>query len=415
MRRSNAQVCVMGSGLTGSIVALELAHAGVDVALLDQDVRPLNRASVRNEGKIHLGFVFANDRSLATAQLMLDGALSFGPILRRLVHARADTVGRSTRFTYLVAGDSLLVPEELAQRYAKIESLFAKKLLAAPDLDYLGRRPASLFSPIGLDALAPHIRSDGLLGAFRTEEIAIDTAELATAVRGALAASPHIRFLPHRQVDAVERTPEGFRVSGSGPDGAWCIAASQVVNALWEGRFKVDRTVGIEHETGWLHRLKYRVVARVPESLREGPSVTMVQGPYGDVVIRRDGTAYFSWYPAGMQGWTHDLAPPAAWNAPCRGEVGAQHADAMARAMLAAIDRWYPGALKSEVLQVDAGVIVAYGRSDVHDPTSGLHDRTRVGVTSRDGYHSVDPGKLTTAPWFGVEAARQVLGVRVPG
>ena len=59
--------------------------------------------------------------------------------------------------------------------------------------------------------------------------------------------------------------------------------------------------------------------------------------------------------------------------------------------------------------QVDAGAIVAYGRTDVNDPGSGLHDRTRVGVTSCDGYHSVDPGKLTTAPLFGELAARSVL------
>jgi len=137
----------------------------------------------------------------------------------------------------------------------------------------------------------------------------------------------------------------------------------------------------------------------------------MVLGPYGDVVIRPDGTAYFSWYPLGLQGWTHDLAPPESWNDPCRGEVDPEKAASIAAALLGAIDRWYPGAADCEPLLVDAGAIVAYGRSDVDDPKSGLHDRTRVGVTSVGGYHSVDPGKLTTAPLFGLRAARQVLGV----
>jgi hypothetical protein len=39
-----------------------------------------------------------------------------------------------------------------------------------------------------------------------------------------------------------------------------------------------------------------------------------------------------------------------------------------------------------------------------------LHGRTRVGVTSVDGYHSVNPGKLTTAPLFAELAAARVNG-----
>jgi hypothetical protein len=37
-----------------------------------------------------------------------------------------------------------------------------------------------------------------------------------------------------------------------------------------------------------------------------------------------------------------------------------------------------------------------------------------VGVSSSDGYHSVDPGKLTTAPLFAALAAERVLGVNIP-
>ena len=414
MRRSSSEVCVMGAGLTGSTIALELANAGVKVTLLDQDPRPMNRASLRNEGKIHLGLVFANDDSFATASLMLDGALSFRAILARLLGGRVDTIGTSTPFTYLVAADSLLSPAELTVRYSAIERLYADKLRARPHQDYLGHRPASLFREVALADLSPCIRCDGLIGAFQTEELAVDTTELAQAVREAIAASSRIRFLPLHQVDAVERTDAGFRITGAHADGGWEVAAEQVVNASWESRFRIDRTVGIEHAAGWLHRLKYRVVARVPERLQNGPSVTMVQGPYGDVVIRPNGTAYFSWYPCGLRGWTHQLAPPVTWNAPCRGEEAAHVAASIAEGILSAIDSWYLGASECEPLLVDAGAIVAYGLSDVDDPKSGLHDRTQVGITSVGGYHSVDPGKLTTAPWFALQAAERVLGSRVP-
>lgn len=409
MPRHTAEVCVLGAGLTGATVALELARAGIDVLLVDQDHRPMNRASLRNEGKIHLGLVFAKDDSRATPDLMLEGALGFRRILRNLVGERFDAIGLSTPFTYLVPADSILAPAELNERYAAIERLYHDKLRARPELDYLGRRPQTLFRRVDPAALAPRLPAENLLGAFRTEELAIDTDGLAVAVRQALAAAPRIRFLPRRKVEAVERKTGRFRVAGTGAAGSWSVEAGQVVNALWEQRLRIDRTVGLEPPPGWVHRQKYRVIARVPERLRGGPSVTMVVGPYGDVVIWPNGTAYFSWYPLGLKGWTHELAPPASWDAACRGDVDAPTAATMADQVLVAIDRWYPGATEAEPLLVDAGAIVAYGQSDVDDPKSGLHDRTRVGVTSVDGYHSVDPGKLTTAPLFGRRAAQRVL------
>lgn len=405
-------IAVLGAGLTGATAALELAGCGADVVLVDQDPQPLNRASLRNEGKIHLGFVYAKDEPLATPDLMLEGALSFQRILGRLVGKRMDALPTSTPFTYLVSEHSLLSPAELQQRYTAIERLYLEKLRARPDHDYLGRRPESLFRRIELRELAPHCCAEHLIGAFRTEELAIDTFELAKAVRNAISASPRIRFMPHRHVIAVERRRGQFRVTGTSADGDWRLEARQIINALWDGRFQIDRTLGIEHAAGWVHRLKYRVIGRIPDRLRGGPSATMVLGPYGDVVIRPNGTAYFSWYPVGLRGWSHALSPPDSWMAPCKGEVDA-HAASIAASTLSAIDCWYPGIAESETMLVDAGVIVAYGRTDVDDPKSGLHNRTRVGVTSIDGYHTVDPGKLTTAPLFGLQAARRVLGLSV--
>jgi glycine/D-amino acid oxidase-like deaminating enzyme len=407
-----ADVAVLGGGLTGACAALELARAGMRVALIDQDEHPMNRASLRNEGKIHLGFVYAHDRSLATAKLMLDGALSFRQLLKRCAGVRADTLRLSHPFVYLVANDSLLAPDELAWTFSEIEAYYRTILREQPELDYLGGRPDTLFQRVARSEFAGVLRMDGFSAAFRTAEVAVDTHELAAVVRSAIAAQPAICFFAQHTVVSVARADTGFAVEGTTSDGTWRLQANQVVNALWENRFKIDRTVGMEHPAGWLHRLKYRVIAQLPAAMRGGPSVTIVVGPYGDVVVRPDGTAYFSWYPLGLYGWTADLAPPEGWNRPCRGELDAEERRAVAGGILDAIDVWYPGAAGATPLLVDAGAIVAYGRTDVDDPQSGLHARTRVGVRSQAGYHSVDPGKLTTAPLFGVRAAQAVLTSR---
>ena len=407
------RIVVLGAGLTGAGTALELAARGLDVTLIDRDERPLNRAALRNEGKIHLGLLYANDRSLTSADLQLRGALSFRRLLARWIGDAAGRLRLSAPFCYLVPVDSLLSPAQLSAHYAAVQDLYDGYLGADHSLDYLGGRPSSLWARMEPRDLKPFFKADPWRAAFRTAELAIDTAELASLMRGAVASSPRIQLLPGYHVDAVDRRHGLLYVEGRGPDGVWRLAADQVVNALWEQRLAIDRTAGLPVDAGWVHRLKYRVIARVPARLRGAPSATLVIGRYGDVVIRPDGTAYLSWYPAAMRGWTHDLVPPTSWDDPCRGVVDAGERRELARAILTAIDAWYPGIGESQVLQVDAGAILARGRTDVDDPDSALHDRSRIGVVSIDGYHSAEPGKLTTAPMVAAQAAAAVIGAAV--
>ena len=389
-------------------MALELARRGIPVTLLEQDARALNRASLRNEGKIHLGLIYANDPSRDTAFLQLDGALRFRAILTRWLGPHAEWLVTSTPFHYLVARDSLLASDALSAHYDAVETRCRERLAADPALDYLGAKPERLFRPLTHAELAARFEADRFSGGFATSELALDTERLAASLRRALAASPRIALSCSHAARAIEREPGGFRVDGDGPGGTWRIHARQVVNATWERRVPFDRQMGLEPPADILHRLKFRVIARLPRELRGAPSVSMVLGRYGDVVIRLDGTAYLSWYPSSLRGWSQDVEPPRSWDAACRGEMEPALAREVEAGVLAGIDAWYPGMARSQPILVDAGAIVAIGKSDVDDAGSGLHDRTRIGASSRDGYHSVDPGKLTTAPMFAVAVADRV-------
>jgi glycine/D-amino acid oxidase-like deaminating enzyme len=98
-------VAVLGGGLLGVCTALELARCGLAVDLFDRGEILLSQAATRNEGKIHLGFVYAN-ASLRTAQIMVDGALRFWPVLRRHLGDAVATIPVSDPFVYAVARDS---------------------------------------------------------------------------------------------------------------------------------------------------------------------------------------------------------------------------------------------------------------------------------------------------------------------
>jgi glycine/D-amino acid oxidase-like deaminating enzyme len=401
---------VIGGGLQGCCIALELARRGADTIIVEQDPHLITRASLRNEGKIHLGLVYAADPSFATASLLLQGALTFHALLRRWLGNGVGRIGCSTPFVYLVALDSLLSADILEEHYARTEQLYRSRIKDDGRLNYLDRKPDTLTRRLTRDELAAWFNADRISAGFATEELAIDPAELASEIRAAVHSNERITVLPDHRVDEIQPANHGVRLAGTNPQGAWSAVADQVINCTWVERFRLDKMMGFDPLPGWVHRLKYRMLAEVPARLRGAPSATMVLGPYGDVVIRSSGMAYLSWYPAAMRGWSHATTPPEEWAKACRGETDAPLVGEIAASFRREIDLWYPGVGDAEPTLLNACVILAYGVTDVDDAGSQLHRRTRVGVSGDGVYLSVDPGKLTTAPLFAVEAADRALG-----
>ena len=176
--RATQRVAVLGAGLQGVCIALELARRGITVDLVEQDAQPLNRASLRNEGKIHLGLVYAKDATFATAETMLDGALDFRRLLSSWTAGRFDAVARSRPFVYLVARDTLLPPPVLAAHYAAVATSYRARLAADPGLDYLGTRTDDVWRRLEEPAFAALGAPAQAIAAFETIEAAIDLGDV---------------------------------------------------------------------------------------------------------------------------------------------------------------------------------------------------------------------------------------------
>src|ERR1700745_3073466 len=84
------RVAVLGGGLQGCCAAAELASKGVSVELFDLNPSLLSRTAVANEGKIHLGYMYAADPTLATAKAMMRGALAFDLFFQRHLGVDSD-------------------------------------------------------------------------------------------------------------------------------------------------------------------------------------------------------------------------------------------------------------------------------------------------------------------------------------
>lgn len=401
---SEPSIAVIGGGIQGVCSALALAHAGARVTILEAADALLDRASFRSEGKIHLGFVYANDATGRTAELMLDSALRFGPLLEQWIGAVDWDRLRSSPFSYAMMPDSLLSEPELRAHYARIDHLYRERY-RTNGLHYLGLRPESLLSTAASGAGAWLERGKVIE---ETLEYAVDRSRFRAMMTDAVAANPRITVKTRQRVEAVDRTPNGFCIAAAGPDGTVTQHRSDlVVNCSWTDRLRLDRHVGIEPGPGWSYRLKFRLTGCLAGRMVP-PSYTFVLGPYGDFVRYQDGSVYVSWYPVCLRGWSDELTPPAGWGPACRSGLPSEEAEALSAAVLREFGAIMPVLRDFRVDDVGAGVIFAWGTRDIDDPGSELHQRWQIGVGGGAGYYTVNTGKFTCAPLFAEQLTARI-------
>src|SRR4051794_37759137 len=116
------RVAVLGAGMQGTTVALELARRGQTVDLFDRGPVPITMAGLHNEGKLHLGFIYAGDTTRRTAAMVASGSIRFFALLRRWIGEEVERLPVSAPVLYAVPHDSLMPPERVLAHFEHVES-----------------------------------------------------------------------------------------------------------------------------------------------------------------------------------------------------------------------------------------------------------------------------------------------------
>jgi hypothetical protein len=408
--RGLMRVAVLGAGLQGACAALALAARGARVELFDREDECVTQASAQNEGKIHLGFVYAKDGTARSARAMVRGALSFAPLLRRWLGPALDAVPVSSPFHYAVHVDSMVSPDEVRAHLRTSHDLAAGQCRHESG-DYFRRdclEPSYELSP---RERACMFDDRTVRAAFRTPEIAIEPGVLASIVRRELRAVPEITLRLRTTVRAVSVSDHGAAVRFEADGVAGGERYDHVVNALWDGRLAIDASAGIPpHRSSWLWRFKHYLLVGLADPSIDIPSVTVVLGAFGDVVNYRNARVFLSWYPIGCVMRSSEIRPPATE------PLDEARITAMREGILAGVASVLPAVAALSPDAIDAcvlrgGLIFAWGGTDITDPGSGLHERFEIGVRTHGRLHTIDTGKLTTAPLFAEETAKRILAL----
>jgi hypothetical protein len=394
--RQMPRVAVLGAGVMGTSTALLLARGGCAVTLVDRASQPMAGASRWNEGKIHLGFLYAADTSTRSAAEMMPGGLQFKPLVEALIGGSISPAVTASDDVYVVHPHSVVDAEAMASHFSRVEALLAEHDVR----DYPGpMHPVERLGDADLDAMG--------LGrgrtAFLTPERSVRTTWIADRLVDALARAPRISVQSNTEVRAVEehgRAAASLTIACDPPvSGAFDV----VINALWEGRLAIDRTAGLEPEPGWSHRYRLALFVDTDRAV-DMPNVVLATGPFGDVKNYGGRHFYLSWYPAGLVAEGNDVAPPPIAAPPPESTVAAVKAGLLAE--LPVVQSVFDAATRTVVA---GGWVFAHGRGSLADPSATIHRRDRFGIQQRGGYFSVDTGKYSTAPWLAARLAELIL------
>lgn len=398
-----SHVAVLGAGIMGAATALHLARRRVRVTLFDAAPRACDGASRWNEGKIHLGYLYAGDASLETARRLLDGGLAFKPLVEALIGRSIDEATSPRDDVYLVHRHSIVDADAAAAYYDAVSALVREHPAAARYLAPAQDAHAVRLSRARLEAICDPAH---VVAGFLVPERSVSTRWIADRLVEAVAAEPCIEARFGTRVCGLRRRGSGTDgpldvVTAAGADGPF----DAVVNALWEGRLAVDDTMGVPPPVTWSHRFRRALFVRTTRAV-DLPNVVIATGPYGDVKNYTGRDLYVSWYPAGLAAEGSALAPPAV--APLDPAEEARLADGM----LTSLGTILPAvaSLRSTVesTRIAGGWVYAAGRGALDDPRSTLHRRDRAGILRQGSYLSVDTGKYSIAPWLAELISRQL-------
>jgi signal peptidase I len=397
-------IAIIGSGITGSVAALMLADQGFRVCLFDKAPVPMSGASLVNEGKIHLGFVYVNDPSMRSLDIMIETAVVFRKIMERWITAKNFDALVTKPFEYIVPLDTQVAPDVIDWKLG----LIADKIAVAENRHntrYLGMERTEPWSRSV--KVTKHYHQKNIIAHYRTMERSVDTRAIANHLTQCLEKHDRIELHLNTAISKVYRDKRGWWVESNHLDKPERFGPfSKVVNSSWEGRPELDKQVFGPDKHRWFHRFKTALNLHMG-ACSTIPNFTAIIGTYGDIVTYPSGRMYLSYYPAGMLSSSDTIGGV---------KVNYSHEikTRVAAETIAGLSQFIPD-LKEAFASyepngddVAGGIIMARGKTDIDDSESELHQRYRIGIQESDGYYTIDTGKYTCGPAFAEQVVNRI-------
>lgn len=272
----------------GCCLALELAQRGYCVDLYELASAPMTGASLNNEGKLHLGFVYAKDPLKDTHKIMIRGSLSFQTIIEKLSGRSVEAMHPSVPFQYFVPTDSQLTLNEIHNHFNDVQHTidqtikdFKGQYLDVTNESYFSKNPQSIHEKL--------FSTEKTLGSFSTEECSVSTSAVASILTEAIKSQSKINFIGNTRINFIKRLETGvIEITTLNKNITTTKSYDCIANCLWDDKLRIDKTAGIINTGPWILRYKAMLSLSAPTiDPKKIPSATGILGSYGDVVKDR--------------------------------------------------------------------------------------------------------------------------------
>ena len=363
----------------------------------------MSGASRWNEGKIHLGYLYNADPSLASARHVLSQSLSFRSLIEQYLGVSIQTLISQADDVYLCHRDSVVDPEIMGDRFLAVDELVRNHLQASSYLVDVSNAYSRRLSDEELGSIT---NTPDIIAGFKVPERSVSTIAIAELMVAALESESEIVQLMNTKVSGLQ----SLQANHKGP---WVVETMNgeigsfdfVVNALWEGKLSIDNQLGLILPSVWSHRYRRAVFVQTSEPV-EQPCVVIATGPFGDVKNYNGTDFYLSWYPHGLAAYGTEIGPPDIE------ELSVGDRERLANDVFDTLQQFLPGVKnirdKAKSVQIGGGWVYAAGQGPLSDPKSSLHRRSDYGVVESGRYFSVDTGKYASAPFLAQLLAKRI-------
>ncbi|MFC4269999.1 FAD-dependent oxidoreductase [Sneathiella chungangensis] len=402
------RIAVLGAGIMGSSLAILLARRGADVTLFNKDDAPMMGASRWNEGKIHLGYIYAGDPTLASARHVLSGGVSFAPIVSDILQTDIRSFSTEEDDIFVLHRDSVVGEGEFKDYHKKLDDLAGSH----PDAkNYFGNLPGCNSRQLSTKELEAIADPETAVAAFRVPERSVQTETIGDLYKAALAADRKIDLKTSFTVTDVK--PEDLN------NGSWQVTGIKdtgqevhggydcVINALWYGRMDLDAKVGLPPTGIWSNRYRVSLFIKTKKPV-DTPSAFIAVGAFGDVKNYDGRSFYMSWYPAGLLIDSADVLPK--MPEPLTHEqknVIIENIRSGIATVLNGTDEIFDAA---QEIKVEGGFVFAQGKGSIAKRSSTLHFRDKFGINRKGSYISIDTGKYSSAPELAAIITKELIG-----
>ena len=405
------EVIIIGGGVAGCGTALELAHKGFKVTLIESNTTLLSATSGINPGRMGLGFHYID---IDTGKMYMEETIRVAkayPSMRIGEKKDQDHPLRCGR--YFITKNSIFPRDEIIATYEALQQHY-QFLCDKDSANQVFGDPTTFFRILDPREYEDDVDTNQVACAIETHEHLLDIPRFTQRLINKITSNSNIKLIMNATMTAAKHSEsskdnqeERFIITYRLNNQNHTLQAPFVVNCTWQNVEAVSGQAGFEDSTNRSNRLKALIRVKLPTSLQEKNSMFFCMGPHCMFSNTGDGYGYATFAPKTNQQTSKATFLPQEIAAKLKQKfipkdtmmdflpkeikeisnittlIHGYAADPVGQEILDGVASYIPEFAHATLVDIRYGIVKSMGDVDIFDPSSSFHCRNYYGIKPR--------------------------------